>query len=156
MAELDADIALDELQTLREAHAADLAGIRFLTTLFGAFGALALVLAVSGVYGLVSTSVTQRRREFGVRLAIGASTGTVRGAVLRETATLAALGLGLGLALACAAGRVLAVGMSGIAIPQASTYALAVGVLAGAVLAATWFPASRATRVDPVEALRAD
>ena len=156
MAELDGDVALDALQTLREAHAADLAGIRFLTTLFAAFGLLALVLSVSGVYGLVSTSVTQRTREIGVRMAMGASTGTVRAAVVRESALLALIGLTIGLGLAYGAGRVLAVGMDGIAVPEPSTYVTATLILTAAVIAASWVPAVRATRVDPVEALRSD
>ena len=156
LAELDADVALDQLQTLRDAHAADLAGIRFLTTLFAAFGVLALVMAVSGVYGVVSTSVTQRTHEIGVRMAMGASAGRVRRTMIRESATLAVTGLSAGMVLAYAAGRVLAVGMDGIAIPEPSTYLTVALVLAVSVLAASWFPATRATRVDPVEALRSE
>ena len=156
MAGIDADVAVDALQPLREAHRTDLAGIRFLTTLFAAFGVLALVLSVGGVYGLVSYTVSQRTREFGVRMAMGASSTTVRATVLRESAVLAAIGLPIGLALAWGAGRVLSAGMDGIAIPQASTYVAVAFLLAGAVLLATWIPAARATRVDPVRALRAE
>jgi putative ABC transport system permease protein len=156
MTELDADVALDQLQSLRDAHAADLAGIRFLTTLFGAFGLLALVLVVSGVYGLVSTSVSQRTREIGVRVALGATSGSVVRAVIRETGSLAAFGLTLGLVLAYVAGRVLAVGMNGIAVLDLGTYVGVAILLALSVLAASWFPATRATRVNPVEALRTE
>lgn len=156
MGRLEADIALDQLQSLRDAHRADLGGIRFLTTLFAAFGALALVLAVSGVYGLVSYSVTLRTREVGVRMAMGATAGAVRSAVLAESGRLAVIGLALGLGLAYAGARVLAAGMSGIAIVEASTFAMVGLVLVLAVLAASWFPATRATRVDPVNALRSE
>ncbi|NNF28414.1 MAG: FtsX-like permease family protein [Gemmatimonadetes bacterium] len=156
MAGIDSDVAVDGLQPLREAHSTDLAGIRFLTTLFASFGVLALILAVGGVYGLVSYSVSQRTQEFGVRMAMGASSTTVRRAVLKESAVLATIGLPLGLALAWAAGRVLSVGMDGIAIPNASTYVVVALLLVGAVLLATWIPAARATRVDPVSALRSE
>ena len=156
LARIDTDVAVDGLQTLRDAHRADLAGIRFLTTLFASFGTLALVLAVGGVYGLVSYSVAQRTQEFGVRMAMGATSTTVRRSVLRESALLASIGLPIGLGLAWAAGRVLASGMDGIAIPQAWSYAVVALILAAAVLLATWIPAVRATRVDPVHALRID
>lgn len=156
MSELDADVALAGLGTLRDAHAADLAGIRFLTTLFGTFGVLALVLAVGGVYGLVSHSVSRRRQEIGVRMAMGASSGTVRRAVLGESAVMAGIGLALGLILAYGAGRVLASAMDGVAVLEASTYVGVALLLAASVLAATWFPTVRATRVDPVEALRSE
>jgi putative ABC transport system permease protein len=156
MSELDPDVALDGLGALRDAHAADLAGIRFLTTLFGTFGLLALILAVGGVYGLVSHSVERRRQEIGVRMAMGASTGIVRRSVLGESALMAGVGLAIGLVLAYGAGRVLAAAMSGVAVLEVSTFVGVVAVLAAAVLTATWFPAVRATRVDPVEALRSE
>lgn len=156
VSEIDADVALAQLGTLKNAHAADLAGIRFLTTVFGAFGLLALLLAVGGVYGLVSFSVSKRRREIGVRVAMGATAAGVRRAVVGESAAMSALGLVLGLPLAYGAGRVLAAGMDGIAILRPSTYVGVVALLAASVLAATWIPAGRATRVDPVEALKGE
>lgn len=100
MSELDPDVALAGLQTLRRAHAADLAGIRFLTTLFGSFGVLALLLAVAGVYGLVAHSVSRRQQEIGVRMAMGASGSAVRRAVLGESVVTGAIGVALGLILA--------------------------------------------------------
>lgn len=156
MGGLEGDIALHELQSLRDAHAADLGGIRFLTTLFAAFGALALVLAVSGVYGLVAYSVSLRTREVGVRMAMGATRRVVRTSVLAESGRLAAIGLVCGLALAYVAGRVLAAGLDGVAIMELSTYVGVAALLVAAVLAASWVPATRATRVDPVHALRSD
>ncbi len=156
MAELDADVALDQLRSLREAHAADLAAIRFLTTLFATFGALALLLAVSGVYGLVSYSVSQRTKEIGVRMAMGATAGTVGGSVIRESAGLVGIGLAIGLPLAYGAARLLASSMAGVVAPELSTFVGVVLVLTAAVVAASWFPAMRATRVDPVEALRSE
>jgi predicted permease len=156
MAELDADVALDGLQTLREAHETDLGRILFLTRLFGAFGLLALLLAVGGVYGLVSYSVAQRSREIGVRMAMGASAGAVTRSVLWESAVLAAAGLPFGLGLAFVGGRVLASGMDGIVTLEPSTYAGTALVLVVAVVLAAWGPARRAARVDPMRALRAD
>ena len=156
MGELDPNIALDALQSLREAHQSDLAGFRFLTTLFTTFGALALALAVSGVYGLVSYSVSQRTREIGVRMAMGATTGSVRASVLRERAVLAAIGVGIGLMFAYGGSRLLSSAMQGIAIFEVSTFAAVALLLSSAVLLASWFPATRATRVDPVDALRSD
>jgi putative ABC transport system permease protein len=154
--ELDGDIALDELQSLKDAHAADLAGIRFVTSLFASFGFLALILAVSGVYGLVAYSVSQRTQEIGVRMAMGATTGTVRRTVLKESARLAAMGLSIGLVLAYGAARVLSVAMNGIAVVEPMTFIGVAALLGVAVLVATWIPATRATRVDPVEALRTE
>ena len=156
MARLDPDIALDALQPLRDAHAADLSGIRFLVALFGTFGGLALLLAVSGVYGLVSYSVCNRTREIGVRMAVGATARTVRRAVIRESALLASLGTGVGLLLAYGGARVLAAGMSGVATPEVTTFAGVTVALFAAVLLASWIPAHRATRIDPVEALRSE
>ena len=156
LTEMDPDVALDKLQSLRDAHAADLAGIRFVVSLFASFGVLALVLAVSGVYGLVSYSVSRRTKEIGVRMAMGATAGSVHAAVLRESAQLAAIGLPIGLVLSYGLARALAAGLDGIAIVEPSTFLGVAALLAGAVLAATWVPAMRATRVDPVEALRTE
>lgn len=156
MAELDPDVALVDPRSLNDAHVADLAGIRFLTTIFAAFGAFALLLAVTGVYGVVSYSVSRRTQEIGVRMALGATAVSVRGAVLRESAILSLLGLALGAGLAWVAARVLASAMDGIALIEASTFVGVAALLVAAVLAATWVPASRATRVDPVMALRSD
>jgi putative ABC transport system permease protein len=156
MTGLDPDVALDQIQPLQRAHATDLGGLRFLSTLFGAFGALALVLAISGVYAVVSYSVTQRTREFGLRLAVGADPSRLRGSVIVESGKLTGIGLAIGFALAYGAGRVLESGMNGVARLELSTY-LGVGLLLGvAVLLASWLPARRATRVDPVDALKAE
>ena len=158
MGELDSDIALEALQSLRDAHHADLAGIRFLTTLFGTFGALALALAlaVSGVYGLVPYSVSQRTQEIGVRMAMGATSAAVRASVLRESALLASVGVGIGFAVAYGGGRLLAAGMVGIATLEISRFVAVALLLALSVMLASWIPATRATRVDPVDALRTD
>lgn len=156
MTALDADIALSDLQTLRDSHAADLAGIRFFTSLFGAFGILALVLAVSGVYGLVSYSVSLRTREVGLRMAIGATASDVRLGVLRGNVGVTLLGLAVGTGLAFVGGRVIAAGLDGIALMEATTFAGVLAVLGLAVLAATWVPSGRATRVDPMTALRSE
>ena len=156
MAALDGDVALDAMQTLRDAHGADLAGVRFLTLLFSAFGVGALLLAVSGVYGLVSYSVSQRTREIGIRMAMGASARAVRAEVLAEGAWLAAAGLAIGVGVAYGFSRMLAAAMFGLAEIDPVTFAAVIVALGFAALAATWFPAVRATRVDPIEALRGD
>jgi ABC-type antimicrobial peptide transport system permease subunit len=156
MAELDPDVALDRLETLEAGHRRDLAGVRFLTTLFGAFGVLALVLAISGVYGLVSFSVSQRSQEIGIRMAVGATTGHISRHVLREGLWLAGFGAALGLGLAFGFGRLLGSALFGLVDLNPLTLAAAVGLLLGAAIGASWFPSLRATRVDPVFALRSE
>jgi predicted permease len=156
MREIDPDVALHRLETLDETHRADLAPVRFIMTLFATFGAIALLLALSGVYGLMALSVSQRTQEIGIRMAMGASVGSVRRRVLGEAATLTAVGLGIGLLLALAFSRVLSFALFGLGWFDPRTLAATAALLAGTALLAAWLPARRATRISAIDALRVE
>ena len=127
---------------------------RFSTLLLGAFAVLALVLAATGLYGLVAYSVTQRQREIGVRMAIGATEARVVQLILREGAWTAVLGTAFGLAGAVALTRVMRSQLFGVGTLDAVTFAVAPALLIVVALLASWLPARRAARVDPAVTIR--
>lgn len=127
---------------------------RFSALLLGLFAAVALGLAVIGTYGVIAYSVAQRSREIGVRLALGATGGSVTRLVVGQGLGMAAAGAALGVAGALAATRVLASLLYGIAPNDPATFVAIVGLLMGAVLVASWIPARRAARVQPGVVLR--
>lgn len=144
------------VRSMREAVDRSTAGRRFEWSVFAAFGGVALLLAAGGLYGTLLYVAGQRRREMGIRLALGASRARVEGALLRSGVALGLVGVVLGLAGAWMANRLLESRVWGVgrgdplALGGAATVLLAVAVLA------SWLPARRASRVDPVETLRAE
>ncbi|HEV2735574.1 MAG TPA: FtsX-like permease family protein, partial [Longimicrobiaceae bacterium] len=143
-------------RTIEEVFSSNLAARRFSLLLLGAFAAAALLLAVIGIYGVISYTVAQRTREFGIRMALGARPGDVRRLVVREGTTLALGGAALGIAGALAATRLLASLLYGVSTTDAATFLAVPLLLVAATLLASWIPARRATRTDPMAALRAD
>jgi predicted permease len=129
---------------------------RFAMVLVGAFASVALVLAAIGVYGVVAYTVVQRRREFGVRLALGATRGQIGGLVLREGATLAAIGVALGLAGAGLMGGLIRSQLFGVSAGDVTTYAIVGPLLGLTALLACWWPVRRATATDVLDVLRAE
>jgi predicted permease len=129
---------------------------RFTMLLVGVFAATALVLAAIGVYGVIAYLVVERRREFGVRLALGATRSQIGALVLREGARLTAIGAGLGFVAAVAAGQLLSGLLYGVSPTDPVAYLLPLPVLALAALAACVWPVRRATAADVVEVLRAE
>jgi putative ABC transport system permease protein len=129
---------------------------RFTAMLLGLFALTALSLAAVGIYGVMSLVVTARTREIGIRVALGADRGRVQRLVLGESALLAGIGGIIGLAGALAATRVLRSVLFDLAPTDPVTYVTIVALLAATVGAASWIPARRASRVNPVVALRAD
>jgi predicted permease len=127
---------------------------RLLALLSGLFGALALVLAMIGLYGTFSYLVTQRQTEFGIRMALGATPGSILGLVMRDLVAVLAGGLAAGILISLAATRVLQQMLFGLGPRDATTMFLAAGVLSAVALIAGYLPARRATRVDPMVALR--
>jgi putative ABC transport system permease protein len=127
---------------------------RFTTLLFGAFAVLALVLAATGIYGLIAYSVTQRQREIGVRMAIGATEARVVRLILREGAWTAALGTALGVLGAVALTRVMRSLLFGVGALDLVTFAAAPALLIVVALFSSWLPARRAARVDPSASMR--
>ncbi len=119
-------------------------------------GAAALFLASLGVYGVVSYSVAQRRREIGLRMALGATDVNIRHVFLREALKLAGLGLGIGLLLALAAGKAMTAALFEVGSFDPVTLGGVVVLFGGVVLAASVVPARRASRVDPLTALRSE
>jgi predicted permease len=128
---------------------------RFTTWLMGVFASVALLLAVVGIYGVMSYLVTQRTREFGIRLALGATRGGIVGVVLRQGATLVGIGAAIGIAVALGLTQLLGDLLFGVGAVDVSS-GVAVFVLIATALLACLVPALRATRVDPVVALRSE
>jgi putative ABC transport system permease protein len=124
--------------------------------MFLLFGVLALLLAVVGLYGVKSYVVAQRTREIGIRIALGAKPGEVLGMVLREGTLLSAVGIALGVPLAVLLGRALSSMLLDVQPLDPVVFTLAPAVLALAAFCATLIPARRATRVNPLTALRGD
>jgi putative ABC transport system permease protein len=127
---------------------------RLAAGLSGLFAALALALAMVGLYGVVAYSVACRVREIGIRMSLGASRSAVLRLVLGQGALLALLGTGIGLALAAAATRVLGGLLFGVGSSDPLTFAAVPGLLIGVAVLAAFVPARRATRLDPALALR--
>jgi putative ABC transport system permease protein len=145
-----------DMRTMETRVAGATAQARFRALLLGLFAATALVLAVVGIYGVMSLSVTSRWRELGIRAALGADRARMLRLVVGEGLALVAVGTAIGLVGALAATRVLSAFLFGVSSTDPVTYVGVALVLVLAALLASWIPARRAAAVDPVEALRAD
>jgi predicted permease len=152
--EFDPNVALASFTTMEQIFENSIAERRFAGVLLTAFAVLAVLLAAMGVYGVLSYTVVQRTREFGVRMALGARAADVRRMVLCQAGLTVALGTCLGLAGAFAVTRVLSGVLFGVSATDPVTFAGVILVLVAAALSASWVPAARATRVEPVQAMR--
>ena len=141
-------------QSMRDVITNSLSARRFTRLLLGTFAALALVLAAVGIYGVVSYTVTQATQEIGVRMALGADRGTVLRAVLKGAMTMAVIGIAVGAASAVAATRVMKDLLFGVTATDPLTFGVVALLLGMVTLAASYIPALRATKVDPIVALR--
>jgi predicted permease len=155
---VDARIPVISVQTLRRAHTEGIFMwiLRTGARLFTLFGTLAALLAVVGVYGVKSYVVASRTREFGIRIALGASGSNVRWMVLRDGITITTIGLVAGLALASGVGLLLRSLLYDVRAIDPLTFTVIPLLLTAAILLAAYLPARRATRIDPMLALRSD
>ena len=153
---IDPDQPLSQVRTLDELLERTLLPWRFSTTLFGWFAALALLLGVAGIYGVVSYTTGQRTREIGVRMALGARRGDVLRLILRQGLRVSLVGVAAGLAAALYLTRFLVAQLYGVPPRDALTFAVTAAAMTAVSLAATYLPARRATRVEPVVALRCE
>ena len=154
--ELDQTISIFAAGSLTDQLGLVLFPARIAGTVLSAFGLLALVLAATGVSGIVSYSVSRRTREIGIRMALGASTGQVLRVVLARITLLLTIGTLAGVSLALAAGQFFSQILYGVSPRDPATYALAIGLMVVVAFAACWFPARRAIGSDPLTALRTE
>ena len=152
--ELEPGVALYGVEPLAETLSQSLAQRRFTMLVLGAFAAVALLLALVGVHGVLSYTVTQRNREIGIRMALGADRQRVGRLVVGQGARLTLGGLGIGLVGAIAVSRVLSTLLYGVRQSDPLTLATVALTLGGVALLASWLPARRAARVDPMVVLR--
>jgi len=145
-----------QIHTLTAQVEAALVQERLMATLGGAFGALALILAAVGLYGLIAYSVARRTSELGIRIALGAGQGNVMWLVIEGALRLLGFGLLLGLPAAWAASRLVTTMLWGLTANDPRTIAAAIALLVLAGLLAGWIPARRAARIDPMTALRCE
>jgi len=151
---MDPELPVFNVKTMDEYIAATVAAPRFNATLLFIFGAVAFVLTIVGLYGVMSYSVAQRTNEIGIRMALGAQTGDVMRLIVSQGFKLVLLGLAIGLAGAFALMRVISSLLFGVTSRDPLTFAVVAGLLAFIALLACYIPARRATRLDPLSALR--
>src|SRR5580704_16089804 len=152
--QLDSSFTVFDDEPLTSAVGVALFPARMAAVVLASFGVLAVVLAATGIYGIMAYAVSQRTREIGIRMALGAVPAQVAGAVLKRTAMLLAVGIAMGFAAAFAAGKFFSLILYGISAHDPWTYLFAVGCIAVIALLACWAPARRAIRLDPLTALR--
>jgi len=151
---VDPDMPLAGVQTIDEIVSESLAIDRFSVVLFASFGALGLLLAAVGIYGVMAFAVAQRTHEFGVRISLGARRARVISMVLKEGALLASAGTLIGLGGAYLVGRAMQSTLYGVGAFDVRAFVGVSALLLAAALLACWFPARRASRIEPLEALR--
>jgi ABC-type antimicrobial peptide transport system permease subunit len=152
--ETDVDVPLLNIRTMDDSVSASLAPERFTMLLLGSFAGLALLLAVVGIYGVMSYSVSRRTNEIGIRVALGASRGDVLLLVVRQAMLLALVGAAIGIAGALALSRLMASQLYGVRPTDPVTFISVAALLLIVALAASYLPARRAMRVEPMAALR--
>jgi ABC-type antimicrobial peptide transport system permease subunit len=153
---VDPNLAISDFESLGDVVAESVAHSRFYMLLLAVFAGTALVLAAIGIFGVLSHAVAHRTREIGIRLALGAPVQQVRSRVLWDALVLAALGIGIGLVAALQMTQLMATLLFELAPTDPITLTTVVILLLGVALLASYLPARRATRVDPVIALRAE
>jgi predicted permease len=151
--QLDRQLPLTFVQTMDEVIRQSLFGPRMGAQLLGTFGALALLLAAIGIYGVMAYSVSQRTQEIGIRMALGARPADVQGLIVRQSMTIVAIGAILGILAAAAATRALS-SLLFVGASDPVTFGITSALLASVALLASYIPARRATQVDPLTALR--
>ena len=156
VARLDPNLPVEGLRSMDQQIRQNIGVDRVITILSAAFAIVATLLAAIGLYGVLAYTVAQRTREIGLRMALGAREGDVVRMVLRRGAWMAAAGIALGLAGAAALGRALSGFLYGLSGTDPPTYVGIAVLLVGVTLLASWIPALRAARVDPLKALRAE
>jgi putative ABC transport system permease protein len=151
---LNKDVPVFSVQTMTERIGGQLAADRMIAVLLSIFGGGALLLAAIGVYGVMGYSVAQRTHEIGIRIALGAERRDILKLIVGQGVVLVLIGAGLGLALAFAATRVVKSLLFGVSATDPLTFVLVVVVLIAVALLASYLPALRATKIDPLVALR--
>lgn len=152
--QLDTRLPVQRVSTVPDLYRESVARRRFATVLTGVFAALALILGVVGMYGVMSYGVVQRRREFGIRLALGARASQVTGVVVREALALAGVALIVGVAASLGLTRVLSGLLYEVSPRDPVTLAAVCLLVAVVAMSAAWIPARRATRIDPATTIR--
>jgi putative ABC transport system permease protein len=152
--EIDGEVPLLNIRTMDDSVSASLSPERFTMLLLGSFAGLALLLAVVGIYSVMSYSVSRRTNEIGIRVALGASRGDVLLLVVRQAMLLALIGSAIGIAGALALSRLMANQLYGVRPTDPVTFITVAALLMFVSLAASYFPARRAMRVEPMAALR--
>jgi putative ABC transport system permease protein len=154
VAEVDPEVPMDQVATIDQLVYGSVSEARFRTAVISLFALLALFVAAIGVYGVMSYLVSQRTREFGIRMAVGATRGAVFALILRQGAKLAAIGVAIGLGAAALFGRLIASLLYGVKPLDAATLAGVSILLAAVALFASYVPARRAANADPMDSLR--
>jgi putative ABC transport system permease protein len=156
VAKLDPELPLFKVSTIQQAMDRSLITTRLTNSLLAGFAATALLLALTGIYGVMSLNVANRRNEFGIRLALGAQSANVLRMILGEGLRLAIAGVVVGLLGAFALTRLLKGLLFGISASDPLSFGAIALLLIAVALLACWIPARRATKVDPLEALRSE
>jgi ABC-type antimicrobial peptide transport system permease subunit len=153
---IDPDVAIHQLRTFGQALDDELSSSRIIAGMLAAFAALALVLAASGLYGVMAYAVSQRTQEIGIRMALGALTTDIRRLIVRQSLVLVLIGCTLGVVLGAASARAARSLLYEVSPGDPVSYVAVVVVLGLVAVAAVYAPLRRATRIDPLLALRAD
>jgi ABC-type antimicrobial peptide transport system permease subunit len=152
--EFDPDLAVTDIRTMQDVVDTSLGSQTLAVRLLWIFAASALLISIAGIYGLLAYNVSQRTRDIGLRMALGASRGNVIQLILRHAVLLLGIGVAIGVVAAISAGSVLRSFLYGVVPYDASTILMVSLLLLGCGLLASYIPARRASRIDPIKALR--